>query len=190
MLVEKCDDFEMHSTELDGCFRIKPNKKNDERGFFIKTFKKSMFYQNLDVSWDEQYYTYSKPGVLRGLHFQTPPYHHSKLIHVIEGSIFDVVVDLRANSSTYGRAIFFELSSSHPEMVFIQSGFAHGFCTLDKPAIVCYNVTSIYNPKYDTGIKWNSIDLEWPINDPIISARDLNFVDFVNFDSPFTEIVH
>jgi dTDP-4-dehydrorhamnose 3,5-epimerase len=174
-----------HELEIAGVFLVDNFKAMDERGSFVKTFHTNEFNEiNLDITFKESFYTHSKQNVIRGLHFQTPPSDHEKLVYVSSGSILDIILDLRKNSATFGRVISVKLEA-FGKSIFIPRGCAHGFCTPDSDAIVHYNVTSIHNQQHDAGIHWNSIPFDWPIVNPIVSARDQNFISFENFKSPF-----
>ena len=158
----------------------------DTRGRFIKTFHAERFHEHgLRTDWTEQYYTTSAPGVLRGLHFQRPPHDHAKLVYCIVGQVGDVGVDLRVGSPSYGQYVMLELSAMQGNMLYLPTGLAHGFCTQDEPATLVYNVTTIYNPESDAGIRWDSANIPWPIEKPLLSDRDQGFPGLADFDSPF-----
>ncbi len=174
-------------TSIPGCYEIILNKMEDERGFFVKTVHQDIFEQNgLNIYFAEEYYSYSYQGVLRGLHFQTPPADHTKLVYCVQGEIFDAVVDLRVGSPTFGKYATFELSAERANMLYIPSGLAHGFYVLSKTAILVYNVSTVYSPEHDTGILWNSAGIPWPGERPVISKRDSGFLEMEHFDSPFS----
>jgi dTDP-4-dehydrorhamnose 3,5-epimerase len=147
----------------------------DDRGLFVKTFhQKKLAELGLAVEFKESYYSQSVKSVIRGMHFQAPPHDHEKLVYVTQGTILDVILDLRANSPTYGKAVSMELNE-FGHSVFIPKGCAHGFLALSKEATVVYNVTTVYSKVADKGVLWNSFGFNWPVNDPIISARDQSF---------------
>jgi dTDP-4-dehydrorhamnose 3,5-epimerase len=178
--------MEFVKTPIPGCFRLLPRKLCDDRGVFVKTFNVDIFRgQNLESVFAEEYYSVSHKGVLRGLHFQLPPMDHIKLVYCIEGSVLDVVLDLRVGSPTYGQHALFELSAENGEILYIPRGLAHGFYTLSDDAIMVYKVSSIYSKEHDTGILWNSIDAPWPDQNPVISVRDQGFLKLSDFNSPF-----
>lgn len=159
---------------------------NDVRGSFIKIFNEGEFNKlNLGTDYKEAYYSISKKDVIRGMHFQLPPYDHIKLVHVIKGEIIDVILDLRKNSHTYRKCMAIHLSGNKPKSIYIPKGFAHGFKSLKDNTIMLYNVTSSYNKEHDCGIKWDSIDYDWNVEEPIISCRDTSFLALNEFDSPF-----
>jgi len=168
---------------LTGCFEIIPNLFRDERGSFVKTFHCEMFRgQGLETEWREEYYSLSRKGVLRGMHFQTPPHDHNKLVYCTAGSVLDVVVDLRRDSATFGRHAMIELNADSATMLYIPKGFAHGFYTLSDNAAMMYKVSSVYAPAHDVGILWNSLEIPWPETNPVLSARDAGFPPFSAFD--------
>lgn len=177
--------FKLKRSILEGCLIIDFNKYADYRGIFNKTFYYDFFKKNnLPVEFKEEYYSISNKNVIRGMHFQLPPHQHSKIVCCIFGKIIDVVIDLRKKSSTYGEYDSFTLEEGK-SMVYIPEGFAHGFLSLTKNAIVTYKATSMYNSSSDTGIKWNSFGFDWNIDKPILSERDNSFKNFIDFQTPF-----
>ncbi|MDQ0903911.1 dTDP-4-dehydrorhamnose 3,5-epimerase [Paenibacillus sp. V4I7] len=178
--------MKINQTGIPDCFEIIPNRFVDERGHFVKTFHSEVYLESgLETNFVEQYYSHSKKGVLRGLHFQTPPKEHNKLVYCISGNVMDVVVDLREGSPTYGKYEIFELNDVTHSIIYIPSGLAHGFIVLSESATLMYNVSSVYSAQCDTGIHWDSLLIPWPIKYPIISKRDSDFVRFSDFKSPF-----
>ena len=174
------------STKIVGCYEIFTEKISDNRGAFIKTFHKPTFDDaGLTSEFKEQYYSISKKNVIRGLHFQIPPFDNTKLLYCIDGEVIDYVLDIRLGSPSYGQYFSTKLNFEEGNMLYIPPGCAHGFCTLNKKATLVYNVTTCYNFDFDMGIKWNSAGIIWPIQNPIISERDQNFPEFKNFSSPF-----
>lgn len=173
-------------TSISGCYEINPTVYRDERGSFIKTYHQDVFTDNrLATNFAEEYYSISRKGVLRGLHFQTPPKDHIKLVYCTMGQVLDVVVDLRKGSSTYGHFEMFDLSAEKANMIYIPKGLAHGFYVLSEQAILIYKVTTTYCSQHDSGILWNSVGISWPIKNPIMSARDTSFEPLDAFISPF-----
>lgn len=163
-------------SNLDGVFEIENNIFNDHRGCFVKTFHAGDFIENgLDADYKESFYSVSKKNVLRGMHYQLPPYDHSKLVYVVSGKILDVVVDIREGSGTFGGYYSTELSSLNGKSLYVGKGFAHGFLTLSESATVVYMTTTVYNPESDTGVRWDGFGYEWPVSNPIISSRDKGF---------------
>lgn len=180
-------ELKVKETKLPGFYEINPSVYKDNRGNFVKIFRESVFKKHaFDTNFVEEYYTTSFQGVLRGLHFQLPPYDHAKLICCLSGKIFDVVVDLRVGSPTYGKYETVVFSSNDNKLLYIPRGLAHGFYTMSKETILLYKVTAEYSPVHDSGILWNSLSIPWPVDKPILSERDSRFGSFSNFKSPFT----
>lgn len=178
--------MKINSTLINGVYVIENFNADDNRGSFIKIVNEEEFAKNgLSCDFREQYYSISKKNVIRGMHFQLPPCDHVKLVHVIKGKVLDVILDIRKNSKTYGKAISFELNSEERKSIYIPSGCAHGFKSMEDDTIMLYNVTTVYNKEADCGILWDSIGFDWDIENPIISSRDLSFSKLENFDSPF-----
>ncbi|WP_420552535.1 dTDP-4-dehydrorhamnose 3,5-epimerase [Tenacibaculum aiptasiae] len=182
--------MEFKKTEIPGVIIIKPTIFGDERGYFFESFNKKRiekYVQNLNFIQDNE--SKSQKGVLRGLHFQKPPYSQSKLVRCIKGKILDVVVDLRKGSPTYGKHISEELSEENKKQLYIPKGFAHGFLVKSEEAIIVYKVDNYYAPDYDSGIKWNDIDLQidWGVKEEevILSEKDKKLKSFRDFKSPF-----
>lgn len=174
-------------TAIAGCLEITPNIFRDNRGSFVKTFHCGIAAEHgLVTSFAEEFYSWSKLGVLRGLHFQTPPSDHIKVVTCLSGEVFDAVVDLRVGSPTFGRHALFSLRSADATMLYIPSGLAHGFLSVSDEALVYYQVTSVHDPACDQGIHWNSVGIPWPLADPVVSARDASFPTLEEFNSPFT----
>jgi dTDP-4-dehydrorhamnose 3,5-epimerase len=157
----------------------------DDRGVFNKFLMTSDFEEHgLMADFRESYYTTSRKGVVRGMHFQIPPCEHAKLITIISGEILDVVLDLRRKSGTFGQAASFFLSVDKPSSVYIPAGFAHGFAALSD-CTVLYNVTSEHSLSCDAGVRWNSFGFEWPFDNPLLSDRDQRLDLAEDFQSPF-----
>lgn len=168
-----------------------PRRFGDARGWFSETYSTRVFAEALgDVTFvqDNQAFSAQK-GTLRGLHFQRPPEAQSKLIRVLRGSIFDVAVDLRAGSPTYGRWVGETLTAGGGEQLFVPQGFAHGYCTLEPDTEVAYKVDRFYAPACDAGLAWNdpTLAIAWPISpdEAILSDKDKVLPAFTNFVSPF-----
>ena len=164
---------------------INLNKIKDKRGFLLKPFNKSYgkFFKNFNIY--EQFYTYSKKNILRGFHFQYPPYQQARLIHCVKGEILDVVIDIRKKSKFYGKVYSFHLSHKKPQVLYIPNCFAHAFLCLSNECIVNYNLDNKYSQKFESGIFWNSVMFHWKIKKPLISKRDGLFTKFENFKTPF-----
>ena len=163
-------------TELMGAFVIQPVIHTDERGFFVETFNHKVFAgSGIDTGFVQDNYSFSRgKGVLRGLHFQYPPHAQTKLVAVMTGSVYDVIVDLRKDSPTFLKWTGIELKSDDMTMLYVPKGFAHGFCTLQENTRVLYKVDAHYAPQADGGLRWDDPDLgiPWPCTSPILSAKD------------------
>lgn len=162
------------------------DRQTDERGDFVKAFQRDVYAaQGLDPAVAELYWSTSRRGVVRGLHFQTPPHAHAKTVTVVRGMIQDVVVDLRVGSPTFGQHVSLQLSEVDPAAVHIPVGCAHGFQVTSEEAIVAYLVGTEYAPEHDHGIRWDTAGIRWPVADPIVSARDAGFPALAELESPF-----
>jgi len=178
--------FETRSTELPGCLELLPRHQQDERGGFVKVFHRDTFAQlGLETEYPEVYYSRSRQGVIRGLHFQLPPAHQAKLVFCIQGRVQDAVVDLRVGSPTYRQYVTLELSAETANLIYIPPGLAHGFCVLSDWATLIYQVGSQYAPDLDAGVLWNSADIPWATDRPIVSGRDTGHPPISEFVSPF-----
>lgn len=172
-------------TALPGCVLVRQPVVRDDRGWFWKLAHADTFASlGLRSDFRESYCTASEPGVLRGMHFQTPPHDHAKLVACLSGQVIDVVLDLRKDSPTFGRFASFELVPDTGEAIYIPSGVAHGFVALE-PSLLLYNVTSTHTPSHDHGVLWSSFGFTWPVGNPRLSARDLAHPRFDDFVSPF-----
>ena len=173
-------------TEFEGLYVLQTINFQDNRGGFQKLFNEEFFKGiGLDCDFKEFYYSVNKKGVRRGMHFQVPPYDHTKLVYVSMGRILDVCVDIRKSSKTYGKCFSIELDDQKAQYLYIPKGFAHGFLSLEDDSIVNYAQTSCYNKECDCGIDQDSIDFDWQIAEPIVSVRDLTFPKLQDFNSPF-----
>lgn len=169
--------FDFTETVLNGVWLIEPLSYHDSRGFFMETFhKKDFIAQGITEEFVQDNHSVSSKGVLRGLHFQSDPMAQGKLIRVLCGSVWDLVVDIRKNSPSFGKYLAFELSGSSNKMLYIPPGYAHGFLALEDNTHFLYKCTQEYSPAYERGIRWDDPDLNisWPItnNDLIISDKD------------------
>ncbi len=152
----------------------------------MKTFHAEQFAKaGLTVEWREEFYSSSHKGVIRGMHFQTPPHDHEKLVYCIQGRVLDVVVDLRRALPTFGRYAAVELDAAHGHGLMIPKGMAHGFLALTDDVIMAYKVATAHKPTHDSGILWNSFGLDWGIETPIVSSRDRAHPALCDFDTPF-----
>ena len=175
----------VHELDICGVYLIENFIRNDNRGYFIKTYTRSLaLLNNLDIEVKEIYYSFSKKNVIRGMHFQRPPMDHAKLIYLTSGQITDVILDIRKSSKTYLKYIDLELSAKK-NALFIPSGIAHGFLSKEDDTTVVYNQTSVYSKIHDDGILWNSFGYNWGVRDPILSDRDKSFKKLKDNISPF-----
>ena len=171
---------------MKGLLVIKPRIFEDDRGHFFESWNEESFAENgLDLDFVQDNQSLSRKGVLRGLHFQNPPFAQGKLVRVIKGAVLDVVVDIRKESSTYGQHFSIELNEENKTICWIPRGFAHGFITLEDDTIFTYKCTGVYNKESEGALLWNDKDLNinWEVNDPLVSEKDLvagNFKDFVS----------
>jgi dTDP-4-dehydrorhamnose 3,5-epimerase len=165
---------------------IEPTVHGDERGYFMESFKKDAFEETIGykVNFIQDNESKSNKGVLRGLHYQLPPYTQAKLVRVIKGNVLDVVVDIRQSSDTFGQHISLILSEENKKQLFVPKGFAHGFVVLSKEAIFSYKVDNNYTPQHEQTIIWNDFDLDidWHLDDmtPSLSDKDKCGVSFKN----------
>lgn len=173
-------------TPFDRLYVLETTNFQDKRGGFQKLFNYDFFKENhLDTDFKEFYYSVSRKDVIRGMHFQLPPYDHTKVVYVSRGAIRDVVLDLRRASSTYGKHFSIELDDVKAQYLYIPSGFAHGFMALEDDSIVNYAQTTCYSKEHDYGIDPRSIGFDWEIDNAIVSDRDLAFELLENFKTPF-----
>ena len=161
-------------TKLDGLVLLEPEVHGDERGFLVETFSADGLGEpGVDVEFVQDNHSRSRRGILRGLHFQTQP-GQAKLVRCARGRIFDVAVDLRRGSPTYGEWEGHELDDAAHRQLFVPVGFAHGFCVLSEVADVHYKLSSYYDPETEAGIAWDDpeVGVEWPLAEPQVSERD------------------
>ncbi len=180
--------MEISKTALDGLLIIKPDVFRDDRGYFFESFNIEKFSkEGLDVTFMQDNESLSMKGVIRGLHFQIPPFEQAKLVRVVKGSALDIAVDLRKSSSTYGKWTSVLLTGENKWMFWIPAGFAHGFATLEEDTVFFYKCTKVYNKESERSILWNDpdINIKWGIEKPIISERDKSAKGFREFKSPF-----
>lgn len=180
--------MEVIETGIKDLIVIKPQVFRDARGYFFESFNKEKFEKigiNEEFIQDNQ--SMSSKGIVRGLHFQSPPHAQGKLVRVVKGAVLDVAVDIRKNSPTYGRHFSVELTEDNFLMLYIPKGFAHGFATLKDNTIFSYKCTDTYHPETEGGLPWNDRELaiDWKIEDPILSDKDRKYQAFSLFISPF-----
>ncbi|RCX09888.1 dTDP-4-dehydrorhamnose 3,5-epimerase [Anaerobacterium chartisolvens] len=178
--------YSINKTPIEGCFEFTPGIFTDNRGVSIKPYNvdilKSM---GVGHGFAEDLMVTSRKGVLRGLHFQRPPYAQAKLIWCVRGSIFDVAVDIRKNSPTYGSFVYFHIDCIKHNIAYIPAGLAHGYQVLEEDTTVFYKMSSVYSPENEGGILYNSLGIAWPLDNPIISEKDLSLPDFKDFVNVF-----
>lgn len=178
--------MEFIETKFDGCFQLKLDVFADNRGSFVKVYSRPAFApKDLSLDFHEIFYSISKKGVVRGMHFQNPPFDQAKLVNVMEGEIIDVIVDLRKSSPTFQQYEAFELRASRGDALYIPKGFAHGFQALTDMAMVAYGVNSAYSPQHDRGIRYDSFGYKWPLPPSVVSERDLKHPGMQEFQSLF-----
>lgn len=175
-------------TGFKGLFALEPDVFEDERGYFFESWNRSKFKEyGLDEDFLQDNQSMSAAHVLRGLHFQLPPWQQGKLVRVISGSVIDVAVDLRKSEPTYGKHFKYHISASKKNMLWLPPGFAHGFLTLEENTIFFYKCTQVYNKQSETSISWCDPDLgiDWGLSNPMVSEKDKNAPSFRDFVSPF-----
>jgi dTDP-4-dehydrorhamnose 3,5-epimerase len=175
-------------TFIEGLLVIKPKVFEDARGYFFERYKEKLLQANgLHAHFVQDNQSLSQKNVLRGLHFQAPPYAQGKLVRVIKGAVLDVVVDIRKNSKTYGKHFALELNEQNKTMLWVPEGFAHGFVTLQNDTIFYYKCTNYYHKESEGCVKWNDTQLgiDWNVSDPLLSEKDKIGTPFASFVSPF-----
>ena len=177
-------------TKISDLIIIDPRIFGDNRGYFLESYNKKKFEEVIGItSFIQDNESKSSKGVLRGLHFQKPPFEQAKLVRCIEGEVLDVAVDIRKNSKTYGNHVAVLLSAENKRQLFVPRGFAHGFLVLSDSATFAYKVDNTYAPEFDTGIRWNDkeLNIQWGMNDNevMISAKDAELPFLSEFKSPF-----
>ncbi|MGV3629855.1 MAG: dTDP-4-dehydrorhamnose 3,5-epimerase [Bacteroidota bacterium] len=178
------------TTEIEGVFVIEPQVFGDRRGYFFESYNNAVFTEKIGpVDFIQDNESFSSFGVLRGLHFQKPPYAQAKLVRAIKGEILDVVVDIRKSSPTYGKHVARVLSDQNKLQLFVPAGFAHGFVVLSTEALVSYKVDNSYMPSAEDGIVWNdpALNIDWKIKpeEVRLSAKDTILTSFEELNSPF-----
>ena len=177
-------------TEISDVYIIEPSVFGDNRGYFLESFNLEKFEENVyPIKFVQDNESKSSKGVLRGLHFQKPPYSQAKLVRCIEGRVMDVAVDIRRGSPTYGKHVAVELSGENKRQLFVPRGFAHGFSVLSESAIFAYKVDNNYAPESDSGIRFDDkeLNIDWCLSEEEIqlSVKDKNLMLFKDLDSPF-----
>lgn len=171
---------------LPGVRLLEPRLFSDRRGAFIKTYHEPAWHEaGIPFAMKEEYYSVSHRGVLRGMHFQTPPEDHAKLVYCPCGRVLDVLLDLRRGSPTFGQCAARELSADNRLILIIPVGIAHGFLSLEDRSVMVYKTTTTHSPDHDAGIRWDSFGFDWGREPPMVSERDAAFPTFVDYSSPF-----
>lgn len=182
--------MEVLKFDIPGLILFKPKVFTDARGYFMESFNQKLFHSlGIDVSFVQDNESQSEAGTLRGLHFQAPPFAQGKLVRVISGAVFDVAVDIRKGSPTYGKHVGVNLDDQEKAMLWIPEGFAHGFYTLKPQTIFAYKCTHFYNKASEGGLAWNdaALNIQWPLTaKPILSDKDQLNPTLDRFQSPFS----
>jgi dTDP-4-dehydrorhamnose 3,5-epimerase len=181
--------MEFIKIKLEGAWLIKPQVFGDNRGFFLESYSKKIFAEHgiADEFVQDNHSKSEKKGTLRGLHFQNPPYTQAKLVRVTKGKVYDVIVDIRKDSPTFGKWEGFGLSAENFQMLYVPRGFAHAFMTLADNTEFQYKCDNFYSSENEGGIIWNdpTLNINWPIKDPVLSEKDKLHPQFKDFNSPF-----
>ncbi|MEM6333266.1 MAG: dTDP-4-dehydrorhamnose 3,5-epimerase [Planctomycetota bacterium] len=184
--------MKIESLDIPDVKLITPKRFGDHRGFFMETFSAPRLAEaGVTRDWVQDNHSLSEhPGVLRGLHYQAPPHAQAKLVRVVSGRVWDVAVDLRKGSPTYGRWVAAELSADNDQQMFVPEGFAHGFVTLEPGTAFLYKVSGVYAPQSEGGVAWDdpTLNLPWPLDgiEPKLSDKDTKLPTLAELDSPFT----
>ncbi|MEX2008101.1 MAG: dTDP-4-dehydrorhamnose 3,5-epimerase [Candidatus Spechtbacterales bacterium] len=181
--------MQVEPTDIPDVLLITPQIFGDERGFFVETYNKKHYEEaGVAVDFVQDNLSKSKRGVLRGLHYQAPPFAQGKLVSVVQGRVLDVAVDIRTGSPTFGKHIAVELTDQTKQQLWIPEGFAHAFLTLEDDTIFAYKTTNFYAPDHDRGILWSDSDIgiDWPLNDPTLSEKDRVLPRLNTIHSEFT----
>jgi len=183
-----CVPFNFKRLEIPDVILIEAKSFSDERGFFLESFKESDFISNgIDTKFVQDNNSHSIKGVLRGLHYQKNPRAQAKLVTTIRGEIFDVAVDIRKDSSTFGKWVAEVLSDKNHKSLYVPEGFAHGFCVMSDEADVVYKVNQEYSSENERGIIWNdaTLAIDWPVDNPILAQKDLELPLLNDVDNNF-----
>jgi dTDP-4-dehydrorhamnose 3,5-epimerase len=176
-------------TGFTGLYEIEPRVFEDARGYFYESYSKAVFKQHsIDADFVQDNQSLSQKGVVRGLHFQAPPFAQGKLVRVIKGSVLDIALDIRKGSPTFGKHHSVLLSEENKKLFWIPAGFAHGFSTLEDNTVFAYKCTEVYNKPSEGCVLWNDLELGigWQVSNPLISEKDLQGTRWKAFESPFT----
>ncbi|MEE4176837.1 MAG: dTDP-4-dehydrorhamnose 3,5-epimerase [Bacteroides sp.] len=178
----------IEETPFRGLLVIQPKVFGDERGYFFESWNEESFQKaGLDVAFSQDNQSSSQKGVIRGLHFQVPPFEQGKLVRTVRGAVIDVVVDLRKDEPTFGQHFKLRLDDRMHTMLYIPAGFAHGFVSLEENTIFVYKCTKVYNKECDSALRWDDPDLgiDWDVDTPILSDKDRQAGFLKDFVSPF-----
>jgi dTDP-4-dehydrorhamnose 3,5-epimerase len=173
---------------LNGVLLVKPRVHQDHRGHFFESFRQDVLTEHgVSLPFVQDNQSLSNAGILRGLHYQAPPFAQGKFVRVVKGAVRDVVVDIRKSSPSYGQFAIFELSEENFHGVYVPPGFAHGFLTLRDHTIFTYKCTDYYHPEVEGGVRWDSpeLNIPWDIQEPVLSVKDTQLPYFNAFNSPF-----
>ena len=186
--------MQVEKTKLDGVVLLTPKRFGDNRGFFSESWsKRAMADHGLDYEWVQDNHSVSlQAGTIRGLHFQAPPHAQDKLVRCGRGALFDVAVDIRTGSPTYGQWVGYELSFENGHQLLIPAGFLHGFVTLQPETEIIYKCSDYYAPECDGAVRFDSLGIDWNMQglEPVLSEKDAQAQDFANFESPFAWIAN
>lgn len=177
--------FSFEPLDIPAVIRVEPEVYRDDRGFLVESYDRATFGDaGLEAEFVLDFYSRSDDGVVRGLHFQRPPYDQTKLVYCSEGQIFDVAVDVRHGLKTFGDHVSLQLDDSARELVYIPAGFAHGFAVTEGPAMVHYKASSAYAPNHQGGVRYDDPDIgiDWPIDSPRVSERDAELPALAELD--------
>lgn len=178
--------MKINKTKIPGVFILEPHVFTDERGTLIEAFREDIFLElGLVYSFKQSLCSINKKDVVRGMHFQVPPKSQVKIVYATRGAVTDVVLDLRKGSPTYGQHIKVELSEKNHQMVYIPSGCAHGFCSLEEDSTIIYLQDIPRSVDHERGVNLESFGMDWEIEKPIISKKDQGLPSFEEYDSPF-----
>jgi dTDP-4-dehydrorhamnose 3,5-epimerase len=180
--------FKLQTTEVEGLLILEPAVFGDERGYFMETYSEKAFQDiGLHMHFVQDNLSFSRKGILRGLHFQAPPFDQGKLVSVVQGHVLDVAVDIRRGSPTYGQHVMVHLSAENHKIFYIPPGFAHGFLVISEECYFSYKCTNTYDRASEGGIMWNdpALGIDWQATAPIISEKDSYYTPFGEFVSPF-----
>lgn len=180
--------MDISTTNIKGLLIIQPKVFYDERGYFLESFRNDIIREaGITEEFVQENESHSQKGVLRGMHFQNPPFEQGKLVRVVQGAVFDVVVDIRKGSPTYGEHYSIELSAENKTIFWIPPGFAHGFLVLEDNTTFQYKCTNYYNKASEGSLQWNdpNLKINWGEIKPLISHKDIQATSFIDFNSQF-----